>query len=450
MGLTQEIAEYAELFTWDSLPEEAREKITLCLVDWFGVTLGGGSEPCSRMAWEYAVETGKPGRATALCGPDRLPPALAAFVNGTAAHSLDYDDIIITEPGHPSGPVIAAALAVAEAFGCTGRELLTAIALGNHVEQCISVANNAQIVGHGWHSTSIVGVFGAAIASAKLLRLDAVAICHCIGIAAAQAAGIRASFGTMTKPLHVGKAASNGVFAALMAQKGFTAPQDVLERPSTGFLDAYIPGNRQQAIVVLLRDASFPTLREIGFKAYPCCFLNETAIECALQLMRTNQPLDWAEIALIHYHTYPDVLERVDNPSPKTGLEGKFSVQFCLAAALRNGTVDRQTFGEGWMRDSGMPALMAKIALFADSCPDYTLNRCGLLRVELHSGAVVQQYVDLAAHLRNLEASRAGVLEKCLGFLAESPLQDRSQTFLESLRSMEAVPDVARFMRTYF
>src|SRR5262245_50491018 len=312
----------------EELPKPALEHARLAVLDWWGVTVGGADEPVARLLRET---TGRPaGPASVLGTPHRATPLTAAGLNGTAAHALDYDDTTTALPGHLTAPILPGLLAVAEARGLGGRPLVGALLLG--VEAASRVAQ-ALAPGHyrgGWHATTTVGRLGAGAAVSRLLGLDAARLDAAIGLAAIQIGGIQEAFGSMGKPFQVGRAAADGLLAALAAEASVTGPVGLLDRD--GWARRLSPTWDPARL-----DEALGTRWDIGrmyFKRYPCCFATHAAIRGLLALQPS---LATATIEIVEIEVGPTALQVADQRAPTTGLGGKFSLTYCAAAALLRG-----------------------------------------------------------------------------------------------------------------
>src|SRR5512139_3270628 len=222
-GITRSIAASARSIRYEALPEDVVFLARQCVIDWFGVALAGADEPLTRILRAEAAEEGGNPRATLIGSGQRTSTQQAALVNGAASHALDFDDVSMMMSGHPSVPVIPALLALAEERGASGEPFIAAFVAGFEVACRIGALMMPGHYSAGWHATGTLGTFGAAAACANLLQLDEDRWLHALGIAGAQAAGLKSMFGTMCKPLHAGKAAANGLLAAKLAERGFTS-----------------------------------------------------------------------------------------------------------------------------------------------------------------------------------------------------------------------------------
>jgi 2-methylcitrate dehydratase PrpD len=234
-GATAGVAEFIVKSRWEDCPPEAVEAARRAILDCLGVMLAGAVEPPARIIQRIAEAEGGAPLATVVGAGRRTGATWAALANGTAAHALDYDDTNFAMMGHPSAPVLSAALAAGELALADGRSLVHAFLLGFEVETTLAEVVNPPHYYRGWHATCTLGTLGAAAAAARLLGLDAAQTRVALGVAASQASGLKENFGTMTKPFHAGHAARSGVLAALMAREGWTASEQALEGPQGFF-----------------------------------------------------------------------------------------------------------------------------------------------------------------------------------------------------------------------
>ncbi|HEX3965102.1 MAG TPA: MmgE/PrpD family protein [Trebonia sp.] len=383
-GVTRELAAFVAKAPAGAASPRAAEIVRQALLDLTGVVIAGAEEEAGRLALRYARSQSAPGPAAVLGGGTRLSPALAALVNGTAGHALDYDDIGLGA-GHISVAIVPALLAIAEQTGASGAAFTDALVIAYEVAHRLTTMYPDTRLGPytaGYHKPSVYAHLGATAGVARLLALSADATAHALGIAASQSGGLRANFGTMTKPLHAGIANRTGVEAALLAASGFTASPDVLEQ-RFGWHDVICRGEGDLSVVLDGLTESGPEKGyavEEGmiFKAYPCCGANHHAIDATIALLADSGV------------TEPDV-ERIDvwierksleevlvYPWARSPLEGKFSLAYNVAAALADREVTVGTFSDeslerlGQYRDkvavhtaSDLPPLGARIRVTA-------------------------------------------------------------------------------------
>lgn len=298
-GFALALARRSTALDWQTLPDEALHWARVGLLDTLGVTLAGSREEAPRIA--AASLDLAPGPALILGSNRRIGPLDAALINGTASHALDFDDCNNTMGGHPSVPVLSALLALADELGPSGRDFMVAYVAGFEVETKVALAVNFHHYQKGWHPTATLGVFGAAAACARLMQLDAPSTATALALAGSFASGLKANFGTMAKPLHVGHCARNGLLAARLAQRGFTANAANVFEHEQGFLDVFNgPGTYDTARALAAWAAPLDiVVPGIAIKQYPCCGSTHPAIDALLSLVRAHH---WA----------PESIERVE------------------------------------------------------------------------------------------------------------------------------------------
>jgi len=364
MSATTVVADFIAKTRWEDLPPAAVSAARGAIIDCLGVMLAGAGEPSARILQTVALAEGGSPLCTIVGTGGRTGAVWAALCNGTAAHALDFDDTNFVLLGHPSAPVLAAALAAGELALVDGQALLLAFLLGLEVETTLAAALNPEHYDHGWHATCTLGTLGAAAAAARLLGLDPGQIRTALAVAASQSSGLKENFGTMTKPFHAGHAARSGVLAALLAREGWTASERALEGPQ-GFFSVLSAGPVRPEVVDTL-GAPWKILSSgIAVKPYPSCACTHSIIDGALELGRTHRirPGDVAEVTVGVNAIVPRILIHSD---PRTGLEAKFSAEFSAAAALCDGRVGISTFTDDKTREPAIRALMQKIRVRVD------------------------------------------------------------------------------------
>jgi 2-methylcitrate dehydratase PrpD len=325
----------------EDAPDEAREVARRAIIDYVGVTFAAREGDVAEVLEAYLAGHG-PGPAagsTVVIGQGASAPAeLAAFANGALGHALDFDDCNQSMGGHPTIAIFPAALAAAQTVGADGARLLEAYIVGFEVMAKLGRGVNFAHYERGWHPTATLGAFGATAAAAKILGLDAERTTAALAIAASFASGLKGNFGTMTKPLQAGRAAQNGVAAARLAQVCATANPAVLET-AQGWGEVY-QGIETVDLDVLRSPFGAPwelVETAVIVKRFPCCASTHGAIEAALDA-RTRLDPD-AAIEDIRIWTHPRRLKHTNRAEVSTGFQGKFSVQYCVAVALHQGSV---------------------------------------------------------------------------------------------------------------
>ena len=328
--LTERLAAKAASLEFGQLPPEIVELARQCLLDWLGVTIAGAHEPAVKILVEEIREQGGNPQATIIRHGLTASTMQAALINGTASHALDFDDVNWSLEGHPSAAVIPGLLALAEHRNSSGRDFIAAFVAGYEtacrVGRLVSPGHYKQ----GFHSTATAGSFGAAAACARLLGLSVAETATAMGIAGTQAAGLKSMFGTMCKPLHAGKAAQNGLFAATLAARGFESRNDVLEC-AQGFAAT-------QSTDFKVNDALADPdggyhLRANLFKYHAACYLTHATIECCRRL-RENADMGPESIHRINIRADETLAGVCHIPEPHNGNEAKFSLRMMAAFAL--------------------------------------------------------------------------------------------------------------------
>jgi 2-methylcitrate dehydratase PrpD len=309
--------------------------------------------PATRIALETVAELGNAPEATVLGSGQRLSPQWAAFVNGVAIHVEDFDDTHLETVIHPAAPVVPAALAMAERVGASGVEMLDALRVG--------IGVSPSHFDRGWHLTATTGHFGAAAAAGRLLGLDIVAMSNALGIVSTQAAGVQAALGTMTKPFHPGKAAANGVEAALLAAAGFTGPVDGIEG-RRGFAEVTSAAPDLEAMVAGRGETWHVT--DNAFKPYACGIVSHPAIDAAIALRDAIS--DPASVEEIEVEVNPVVLDVMGVEDPVDGLQSKFSVYHCVAVGLIDGAAGPGQYSDARAVDPAIRKLRAVVKVRLD------------------------------------------------------------------------------------
>ena len=380
MGATERFAEFVVKSRWEDLPAAAVEQAKRAILDTLGVMLAGSAEPAAGIVRGLAEAEGGAPRCAVVGTKMRTGAVWAALANGTAAHALDFDDTNFAMMGHPSAPVLAAALAAGELCGAGGRALIHAYLLGFEVETALGAAMNPAHYEHGWHATGTLGSLGAAAAASRLLRLDAGKTRTALALAASQASGLKENFGTMAKPFHAGHAARTGVLSALLAREGFTASEQALEGPQ-GYLKV-LGGEANMAALETLGGPWRILSTGIAVKPYPSCAMTHSAIDALLEL-RSRHGVRPEEVTAVEIGVAPVVPGILIHPKPQSGLEAKFSMEYCAAAALAEGRVGIDTFADDRVRDLGVRALMERVRTMVDPALSGHLDRHGWSRVTL-------------------------------------------------------------------
>jgi len=347
------------------VPPEASARAATAVKDTIGVMLAGVGEPAARIAQAMASEDGV-GTCRVLGTSLQTSPELAALANGVSAHSLDYDDMCFVSLAHPSCALVPAILATGELVHARSSALLDAYVIGFELECRLgNVMNPRHYHQRGWHCTSSIGTVGAAAAAARMLGLGAQATQHALGIAASSACGLKENIGSMVKPLHAGMAARNGVMAARLAQRGFTASPHAIDGPQ-GYLVAM--DSERDSLDAAVGDLGirWEILHTgVTVKLYPSCAATHPPLD-ALIAMKRREQITADQVRAIDVEVDSMTPRLLIHPDPVTGLEAKFSMPFCAAAAIVYDRIGIDTFDVDHIRNPTVQALMKHVTLRAN------------------------------------------------------------------------------------
>lgn len=438
---------------WDDLPPSTVAAAKLAVLDWFGSVLAGAHEPPARIAREVAAGLGQGNDAT-IFPAGRASAAVAALANGVAGHILELDDIHKGSTVHGAAPIVPAALAVAERERADGRAFLLAIALGYEAALRVGEAVNPSHYRY-FHPTGTAATFGAAAAAGSLLGLDAPRMLDALGTAGTTAAGLWEfnADGAMSKHLHPGKAAFNGVLAADLAARGFTGATRILEG-ERGFFRATSAEHDPDRITAGL--GARWKVAENGYKLHSCCGHTHTAIDAALEIRAVlDDPA--SEVAAVAVATYGPGWEIVKEGNPSTPYRAKFSLAYVVAAALLEGRVGLEQFaperfGPDGVREPAIAGFLPRIAVRVD--PDltaaYPVAWPARLVVTLADGRVLRAGGDFPRGNAENPAPLAELRAKAHGLIAPRYGETTAEAVLDAVLAMDAVPDVAALLGSLF
>lgn len=391
VGLTKALGGFVAGLEFRDIPAAAVAVARTGFTDCIAAMVAGGGEAAVRAVRDTVLPLAGEGRASLLFGDGKAPAPLAAWVNGTAAHALDYDDVALL--GHPSAVLVPAILAEAEERDAPGRTMVAAYVAGYEVWAELLWREQGLHRGKGWHPTGVFGTVAAAAGGAVMSGLGPEEATHALGIAASDASGVAANFGSMTKPFHAGRAAFAGLIAARLAGAGMTAAADALEHPN-GFLAAISPAgevDRSSPADRLGHDWQI-VAKGLGVKRYPLCYAAHRAIDAMLELLETRAFTagDVERIVATLGRAQAAMLRHAD---PQNPLEAKFSIEFALAAAIIAGRVSLHELEESFLARPDIRELMGRVAVDMDEEADPELPSYApfdMVRVELKSGEVLK------------------------------------------------------------
>jgi 2-methylcitrate dehydratase PrpD len=443
MGATQDLARYVVETPADRIPDAIIHEGKRCLINFLAVALYASRDPSLDILLDVFGLEGGSANASVLGSGVRTSLQNAALANGYLGHLEDYDDTHFPTVIHPSSPTLPAALALGEQLGSTGWEVLAASVLGMELCCRIGMAVHPYHYDEGWHITGTCGVFGAAAASGRLLGMDADRMAHALGVAGAQASGLRVSFGSMTKPLHPGRSAQSGVLAALLASRGFTSTTEVLEG-RRGFAEVYSAESDLGRATDRLGDHW--ELYQNGLKPYACGVVNHPLID-AMVRFRDTHGVTSEMVAKVRARVHPLVLELVDRPHPRIGLEGKFSYQHSMAVGLVDGAAFPAQYTDERVADPEITRLRGRITATVDGAQE---EGSGEVTVVLTDGRELTEVVDHATGTPENPLSDAQLEDKFRALagrtLSEAQVE-RALSRLWALEELESVGELFPLLR---
>lgn len=362
MRPTEAIASFIANTRYEDIPEKAIKIAKMAFTDFIGVAMAGTKQPLHSILVEYAKGTGGNEQATVFNSGMKTSMEHAAMINGAAGHALDFDDWSMATHGHPSVFLVPTVLALAEEYGFSAKEILTAYVVGFEVAAMVPYVATMRHYDQGWHITGTIGAMGAAAAACNILKLPQEAVQRAIGMACSMAAGIRANNGTMTKPLHAGNAASSGIKAARLAALGYTSEPNIVDIPR-GFIYSFGYTDSLDWDVILDKLGENYEIcgnEGINIKPYPACGGIAFAVD-AVKKLRAKYEYELDDIKEIELWVNPIAGLPLIHHNPSKGLEGKFSLEYSTARALLTGGLKLADFTDEKVNEPAIKALMKKM-----------------------------------------------------------------------------------------
>ena len=439
--LTRILAEHVATAPFEALPDPVRREGARTFLNWLGCAIGG----CRHEAVDAAIAAlqpfAGPGEAAVLGRHERLDPLTTSLVNGISSHVFDFDDTHLRTVIHPAGPVASALLAYAGHQPISGPDFLNALVLGIEVECRIGNAVFPEHYDAGWHITGSTGSFGAAAAIGRVLGLDAEKMTWALGIAASQPVGLREMFGSMTKSFHPGRAAHNGMTAALLAARGYTSSMQALEA-RRGWLNVLSTRHDGREITHRLGE-SYEILLNT-YKPFACGIVMHPVIDACLQL-RARHGLAADAVHAVDLRVHPLVLELTGKTAPGTGLEGKFSIYHAAAVALIEGDGGEHQFSDRAVRDPSIAALRHKVNAAVDHALAADAAHVALV---LDDGSRVETHVEHAIGSLGRPMSNQDLERKFTGLAQEHLPAETIERLLRFCWDIETLDDVAVIAET--
>lgn len=429
---------------YDQLPEAAIDMARQITLDGLGVTLAGSAEPLGvgRISIEYVRQLGGAPQASVAAGGFKTSMLNAAYANGTMAHALDFDNTWYPL-NHPTSPTLPAILAIAENFKLSGRRVIEAIVAGFEAQGRIRLAATGLTTGAGFHKPGTTGLFGAVASAVTLLDLPKEQALMAFGIAGSRAGSIALNTGSMTKSSHSGHAARMGIECALLAQMGWTATADVFG--PKGFFDTFIGGDAEPQRLVKGFAAPLRMVDPgVGFKKYPSNYFTHRPVDAALAL-RSAAGFDPGKIRSVTIF-FPR-FDYVNRPRPRSGLDGKFSVQYVTCIALLDGEVTVRSFENERRFAPDVEDLLAKTELtFDDAIPKDFDQTYVTVVVRTEDGKELSQRIDRLSGWVGFPLTREQRLAKFFSCTKAILAPDKAQRLLDLVERIETLPDLGELM----
>ncbi len=454
-SLTKYVANFTANTGFDDIPPDVRDLGKKNMLDGLAAGLAGTVMPAVKILRDYLKDLNCTGEATVYGNSMKLAPRFAALANGIAIHVDDFDDTLQAEPGrfqgiHPTGPVTASLLAVGETTHRSGRDILTAYHVGVEVACKTFEATHVDHILNGFHSTGTCGMLGAAAGIGNLYGVDTDTARQVIGIAAAQSCGLQANFGTMTKSYHVGRSAECGILSADLATRGFTASIISLES-DRGFFQAEGGGIEEHRIRGKLGNPWSFADRGIWIKPWPTGSLGHAAMTLMLELVEKHdiRPDNVEHVAV---KTSDNIHHTLLHHRPKTELEAKFSLEFCLAALLIERKLTLSDFTDDYVLRPDIQNAIERMEYNTFSQAESKEHGYGIITsfidIELKDGTKISERCDFGKGSKANPMSFEEVSNKfrdCAAF-ADWP-KDKTETAIELVATLEDVPDVAKLTK---
>ena len=434
LGLTRILARFIVDTDQSEISPDIIEHAKIALMDWIAVTHGGKDDPLVKKIIKYSDIMGGNEQATILGYGVKKTVSQAALINGAASHALDFDDTLEIFIGHPSVTLFPSLLALAEWKGLSGLELLTAYLIGLKTGAVIASCGGYNHYMSGWHGTSTYGHFASAAGCARLLGLNEQQAVYALGIAGTQAAGLRKVFGTMCKPFHAGKSSKDGLLAAMLADEGFTSAEDILEGEK-GFIDVFNGKMNNNATDTLGKTWEVENLAQ---KYHASCHATHSPIEGVYSIM-ADQGLNIQDIKSIKVKASTLALDAAGKIEPKSGLDGKFCIPYCVANALLRGDTGANAFTDEKVNDPLVREYMRKISVHVQQ--DYKMVE-SKVEIELNSGEIYTKVVDILKDIPELGIKQSKIENKFVDLCSPGMGADKTSALINIINSLETIDNI--------
>ncbi|MFZ3207648.1 MAG: MmgE/PrpD family protein [Geobacteraceae bacterium] len=431
LELTKRLARFVSETKSQDIPPVIFEHAKVAFMDWLSVTLAGKDEDLVEKLIKYADIMGGHPQATVLGYGVKKSIEQAALINGATSHALDFDDTLEAQLGHPSVTLFPALLALAEWKGLSGVDFLTSYIIGIKVGAVIGSCAGMPHYMAGSHATSTIGHLASAAACAKLLRLNELQTVYALGIAGTQASGFKRVFGTMCKPFHAGRASQVGLMSALLASDGFTSAEDILEGPQ-GFFDV-LKGEVNKEVVSTLGVTW--DIENLAQKYHASCHATHSPIEAILTLIE-KEKITPRDIKSMKVFVSQLALGAAGKVEPITGLDGKFSISYCVVNALLRGDTGKPAFTDQRVQDPEIMAYMKKITVQLDEKISAVEAR---IEVETNDSKTYAGRYDILKNIPDLETKKIKIAEKYLDLCLPILGKEKAEEMKQRIKSLEKI-----------
>jgi 2-methylcitrate dehydratase PrpD len=452
MTYTEQVVDFTLNTKYEDIPREALDEARKATFDCIGVTLAGAKDPAGQIPADWARECAGKEIATVWGHGFKTAPDHAAMVNGSAAHALDYDDVTWPLVGHPSVSLVPTTIALGEQLGASGKDVLTAYALGFEVMTKIGKSiQPLHSLRARWHATGTIGSMGSCAAAGRLLQLTPEQMEMALGICSSRTSGHVGNFGTMTKPLHGGLAARNGIQSAQLAKLGFTAAHDTI--------GGHVKFNEVFAKDLPCDMSSYAELGKVwdliewgvAIKYHPCCISAHTGIDAA-KLLREEEGVTLDDIEKIDIGVVEYTMDKLSYTAPVTGYQGKFSMQYTVARMIQDGRLYLDTFSEDGVMDPVIRDFMPKINMYHDEVAEKAWSigcRPADLHATLKDGRKIQKLVKISKGNKQVPLTDAELHDKfrdCASFVLKDAEIDQAMDMIENIEELNAVGSLAEVL----
>jgi len=446
---TEQVVDFTLNTKYEDIPTEALDEARKATFDCIGVTLAGAKDPAGQIPADWARECAGKEIATVWGHGFKTAPDHAAMVNGSAAHVLDYDDVTWPLVGHPSVSLVPTTIALGEQLGASGKDVLTAYALGFEVMTKIGKSiQPLHSLRARWHATGTIGSMGSCAAAGRLLGLDANKMEMALGICSSMTSGHVGNFGTMTKPLHGGLAARNGIQSAQLAKHGFTAAKDCI--------GGHVKFNEVFAKDLPCDMSSYDELGKLwdliewglAIKYHPCCISAHTGIDAA-KLLREEEGVTLDDIEKIDIGVVEYTMDKLSYTAPTTGYQGKFSMNFTVAKMIQDGRLYLNTFTDEVVNDKVIQDFMPKVTMYHDEVAEAAWKigcRPADLHATLKDGRKIQKVVKISKGNKEVPLTQAELHDKfrdCASYVLKDAEIDQAIEMIEGIEGLNGVSDLA-------